>query len=456
LTPTTWARNAGLLSAATVLISAANYGFTLAIVRLLRPEQFSDFAAGQAVLLVIGNASMAAIPWAVARYIAVDVRPHARGEAMRFGLRASGLQAVVAAAVSALVLVDISGQAVATVTAAGAALMSLSAGPIGYLQGTDRVPGIARLRLIEGVFRVGSGLIAVFLFSRTAAMGLLGFAVGGAVLLGLALFEGRDAWPLRVPEPVASQALITQSLRLGGVQLLMCMLGALDTVAASAADFPTPTTASYQAAALLGRIPLFISTAVAIAIYTELTRAPDDAAVAAHMRHLLRLYGAITFPIALACWTMPHQVLSLLIPPTYASAATLLKFTIISGATIGMINCLTTAHQARGRFRSAGAILVPAAVLQPFLLIWLGRSYGITAFATGLVSLSVVTLAAIGVDARRWLQGLRLRPTPMQLLSLALSALAFVHSLVVWPLAILGVAVCLFVQTTRKKQPAHG
>jgi O-antigen/teichoic acid export membrane protein len=175
------------------------------------------------------------------------------------------------------------------------------------------------------------------------------------------------------------------------------------------------------------------------------------------MRHLLRLYGAITSPIALACWTMPHQVLSLLIPRTYTSAATLLKYTIISGAAIGLINCLTTAHQARGRFRSCWTILGIAALLQPFLLTWLGRSYGVTAFAIGLVALSLITLAAIGLDARRWLQGLHLRPCFLHLLLLTLSALAFVPSLFVWPVSILGVAVCLLVLMTRHKyqQPAE-
>lgn len=456
-TTASWGRSAGLLSAATVIISAANYGFTLAIVRLLHAAQFSAFVAGQSVLLVIGNAAMAAVPWAVARYIAVETRPHARSEALRFGLRASLLQAVAAAVIAELVLINSSGAAVATVTAIGAALMSMAAGPVGYLQGTDRVPSIARFRLVEGFIRVGSGLIAVLLISRTAAMGLVGFAVGGAVMLTISLAATKDAWPLHKPDLAETRILISQSLRLGAVQLLLCMLGALDTVAATLAHFSDRTAASYQAAALLGRIPLFISTAVAIAVYTELTRSPNDEAVGAHMQRLLGFYGAITLPILIACWTVPHSLLSVLIPETYTSVGTLLKYTSVSGAAIGLINCLTTAHQARGRFRSAIWILAPAAFLQPFLLIWLGRGWGITAFAIGLVSLSVAALAVLSWDSRRWLRGARIRPTrTLSAVVLLTLAAVLVHSAAVWVLAMIAITVCLSLAAKRMRPPATG
>ena len=211
------------------------------------------------------------------------------------------------------------------------------------------------------------------------------------------------------------------------------MLGAVDTVAATAADLSDRTAASYQAAALLGRIPLFVSTAVSIAVYTELTRAPNDEVVGTHIRRMLWFYGAITLPVLLACFTVPHQVLSLLIPRSYTSAATLLRYTSLSGAAIGLVNCLTTAHQARGRFRSSISILAPAAVLQPILLIWLGRCYGITAFAIGLVSLSLVVLVAIAWDSRRWLRGSPVRLTFVFPMVLALSLIAaFVHVPAIW------------------------
>lgn len=452
--PSSWGRSAGLLSAATILISVANYGFTLVIVRLLRPSQFSAFVAGQSVLLVVANASIAAIPWAVARYIAIETRPNARSEALQFGLRASLLQAIAAALIAELVLFNSSGPAVATVTALGAALLSMAAGPVGYLQGTERVPSIARFRLVEGTVRIGSGLIAVLLISRTAAMGLVGFSVGAAVMLAISLTTTREAWPLHTPDVAESRMLIGRSLRLGGVQLVMCMLGALDTVAITAANFSARTTASYQAAALLGRIPLFISTAVAVAMYTELTRSPNDEAVGKHLRHSLGFYGAISLPILVACWTVPHALLSLLIPDTYSSAATLLKFTSVSGVAIGLINLLTTAHQARGRFVPALRILAPAAILQPLLLIWLGRGWGITAFSVGLVTLSLVTLSLISWDSRRWLRGASLGPKGILLAVLPLTlAAALVRSPAIWIAVIFAIAGCLVVAANRTRSP---
>ena len=332
----------------------------------------------------------------------------------------------------------------------------MAAGPVGYLQGTDRVPNMARYRLVEAATRIGSGLIAVLLISRTAAMGLVGFATGGVVMLVISLVATREAWPLHKPDVAESRILISQSLRLGAVQLLMCMLGALDTVAATASNFPVDTAASYQAAALLGRIPLFISTAVTVAVYTELTRSPDDRVVGEHVQRMLAFYGAITVPILLACWTVPHPLLSLLVPDSYSSTGTLLKYTSLSGAAIGLINCLTTAHQARGRFLSAIWILAPAAVLQPFLLIWLGRSWGVTAFAIGLVALSLVTLAAISWDSRRWLRRVSLRPTRTLAAVILLTLVAaLVHSPVIWLAVMAAVTICLGLAVKRMRPAAH-
>jgi O-antigen/teichoic acid export membrane protein len=281
--------------------------------------------------------------------------------------------------------------------------MSLVAGPVGYLQGTDRVPTLARYRLIEAAVRIASGLIAVLLISRGPALSLGSFAVAGLVMFVITVRSCREAWPLRRPDAGAAKDLVRQSARLGAVQILLCMLAALDTVAVQAAGFSSGVTGSYQAAALLGRIPLFISTALSIAAYTELARAPGDGAAAGHVRHMLRLYAAVTLPILIICWTVPHSALSLIVPDSYSSTLRLLKYTSLSGAAIGLVNCLTTAHQARGRFRSCLLILGPAAITQPILLIALGRSSGVDAFGIGLVSLSVVTAVAIVWDARRWL-----------------------------------------------------
>jgi O-antigen/teichoic acid export membrane protein len=356
------------------------------------------------VLLVLGNGAMAAIPWAVARYIAVENRPAARAEAMRFGLRASAIQALAAALLAGVVLTAVSGPAVACMTALAAALMSLVAGPVGYLQGTDRVPALARFRLLEAAVRIGLGLVVVLLISRGPAFSLGCFAVAGLVMFVITVRSCRDAWPLSKPDAGAARELVRQSFWLGSVQVLMCMLAAVDTVAVEAAGFPSGVTGGYQAAALLGRVPLFISTALSIAAYTEMARSPGDAATGKHLRHMLRFYALVTVPILLACWAVPHSVLSLLIPDSYSSAGRLLKYTSVSGAAIGLVNCLTTAHQARGHFRSCLLILGPAALTQPVLLIALGRSSGVDAFCIGLVSLSVATAVAIGWDARRWLR----------------------------------------------------
>jgi O-antigen/teichoic acid export membrane protein len=454
LTSSSWIRSAGLLSLATILISLGNYAYSLTVVRLLRPVEFSRFSAGQSVLLVLSNGGMAAIPWAVARYIVLEDGPRARSEALSFGLRASALLSLVAAAAAELILVGVAGLQVATVTAVGSALMFMVAGPVGYLQGTDRVDRLAWFRIVEVVVRVGTGLFVILLLSKTASWALVGFPVGAAVMLGISVAGCRDGFPLSRPHASASRSLMRQSVRLGAVQLALVSLGAIDAVAVLASHLPARQTASYLAASLIGRVPLFVSTAVSIAAFAALTAARDDGDVADHMGQLLRFYGVLTVPVVIGCFTVPHRLLSLLIPSSYELAPTLLKYTCLSGAAIGLINCITTAHQARGRIKSALAILLPAAFLQPVLLIALGRSGGIQVFCVGLVALSVVTAGVVTWDARRWLN---IRPpAPVTvLLVVVIGGLGVVasrvHGPVVWSAVMVVVTGTVAVMLLRKR-----
>ena len=435
-----WQRNAGLLSIATVVISAGNYGFSLVALRLLPPESFSRFAAGQAVLLILGNGAMAAIPWAVARFVATDDRPSTRSEALDFGLRASALQALIAAALAMAVLFIVAGPAIAAVTAAGAAGFSLAAAPVGYLQGTDRVDRLARLRLAEGALRIGASLVVITLLSRDPSLALLGFPIGAAAMLALSLRACRDGFPLRRPDRETARRLLRQSLGLGAVQLLLVMLGASDAVAAQAAGLPTPTVGAYQAASLLGRIPLFISAAVTIAAYTSLSRARDGEEVRHQLGGLLRFYASFAIPVLLACWTVPHSLLAIFAPDSTDLVASLLRYTSLSGAAVGVVNCMTTAHQARRRIRPAASILLPIAVAQPLLLIVLGHTSGVKSFSWALVGISGLAMAAITWDARRWLRWTRPRALAPRAALIAVASCAFwTHNPLLWIVVMLAV-----------------
>lgn len=402
--PPAWAKGAGALSLVTVVVSAGNYAYSLAGVRLLDTDEFASFAAAQGLLLVLGSGCMAAVPWAVARYVSLADRPQARAEAMHFGLAASLAQGAVLAPIAGLVLWSLAGPGVGLVAAAGTLSLSLVAAPIGFLQGEGRVVAIARLRLLEWAVRVATGLGALLLWDRSASLALLGYPVGSALLFGVAMVACSRAFPLRRGNSATVRLLVTRSAQLGAVQVLLSMLAALDTVAAEAAGLAVGTAGSYQAAALLGRIPLFLSTAVALAAYTHIVTAEDDTAVGGQLRHALFLFGCVAAPATVACWTVPADVLGLLLPAAYDQTAELLRFTSLSGLAIGFVNVIITAHQARRRFRPAIAILAPAALVQPVALISAGRLGGVDALVVVLVVIALLTAALIALDARAWLR----------------------------------------------------
>lgn len=399
-----WALQASLLAGVTVVISAGNYAFSLTMAHLLRPGQFAQFSAAQGLLLVLGNGCMAAIPWAIARYIAMSDGARVKQEALHFGLAAAAMQGLIAGPVAGLVLALTGSLPVGIITGVAAFALSLVAAPVGFLQGEERVTVIACARVVEWIVRVGVGSVAVLAVGRTAAHALLGYAAGSVVLVAVGLVAARRGFPLRRGGRSLERTLVRQSVNLGGIQVFLAMLGALDTVSALAAHFSPSLDGGYQAAALLGRVPLFLSAAISLAAYIHLARADDDQGVERQLSSALTMYAIVTVPCVLVCWTVPGPVLHDLFPSRYADVSWLLRYTSVSGAAVGWMNVVSTAHQARGRFRPALLIMGAAACAQPILLVTAGRTFGILAFTVTLVAISLAGTVALTIDARRWVK----------------------------------------------------
>jgi O-antigen/teichoic acid export membrane protein len=398
-----WGVNATLLTIATVVLSAGNYAYSFVIVHLLGAREFARFSAAQGLLLVIGSGCMAAIPWAMARFITERDSRVARREAIHFGLWASVLQGVVAAVIAGAVLWITAGVAVGVMTAIGTFAISLVAVPVGFLQGIDRIRAMAGIRVLEFLVRVGSALVVVIVISRSASAALIGYPIGSVALIAAGLYLARSGLPPIRGESDTIRVLVRQSLNLGAIQVFLSMLGALDGVAALAAHLGTVATASYQGAALLGRIPLFLSTAISLAVYTHLVTPRRDADLRDRVGQALSMYMAATVPFLIACLTVPDSVIHTLLPASYVDAAPLLRFTAVSGAAVGWINVVSTAHQARSRFRPAIRILGVAAFCQPLVLICAGRVGGLWVFAAALAAVSVTAAVFLSFDARLWI-----------------------------------------------------
>lgn len=426
--PRSWGRNLGLMTVATVAVSAGNYAFSLVAVHLLAPQAFSTFAATQGLLLVLGTGCMAAVPWAVARYMVTEHHVGARHEALRFALIASWWQAVIVGPVAGIIIGITAGPLIGVITAVSGVIIALTAAPTGYLQGDQRLGTIAALRVMEMLGRLVFGLGLVVVVAPTAGNALLGFPVGSGLLLIGGLLASRGGFPLRRAQREAMGRLIRQSFALGLVQVLIAMLSALDSVVAHAVGFDPVVDGSYQAASLLGRIPLFLSAAIVVSAYTTMAAARTDDEVGLHLRKALLIYGGVAAPIVVLCCTVPTDLLQIVIPPEYTAAPMVLRFTVISGALIGLISIIATAHQARGEFRRLTRILLPLALLQPVLLMVMGRATGILGFAWTLVGISVAGALAICWNTRRWVLSRRWTPKPRWALAVIALTIPFLIS----------------------------
>lgn len=397
-------RTIGFVTATTILVGVANYSMSLVVVRYLPARQFSEFAAGQGLLLVLGTGSLAALPWAVARYLASAEYEGSRSKAMWFALVGSAIQALVLGSIAFATCWLLGGFVFGAICAAATAFISMLAGPTGYLQGHNQLIGIAAIRSIETAVRIGVSLALIFLVTRSAALALVGFPVGSAVALASALWRGRSAFPLHRLERTTALALTRQAMLLGSIQVLLAMLAALDTVYADAGNFSSSAAASYQSAALLGRIPLFFSSALSIASYTTLVAAPSDAAAARILRSTLRVYAWLSVPFIVGCLMAPDRLLFAFVPPEYSQTPSVLKIACLTGVLVGGINVLTTAHQARGRFGPCIAILLIGVAEQAMALISTGRNGNVIVFAASALAVAGATALLLAFDASGWLR----------------------------------------------------
>ncbi|GAB2935391.1 hypothetical protein GCM10027047_34890 [Rhodococcus aerolatus] len=400
-----WLRGAGWLALATVVVSTLNYVFSLAMARVLPAGSFVDFVAVQSLLLVAGTGVMSAVPWVVAKQVALardtPDAPARLRESLHFGIVGSVVQGVPVGLVAAAVGAHLGGWGLGVVAGVAGFALSLVAAPVGFLQGEHRFGAIAALRLGEAVLRVAAGLALAVALAGSPLGALAGFPLGSAALVVVGLLLCRRGFPLRRPRRGTVGALVRQAVWLGGVQVVLSLLGAVDTITAAAAGLNPSEAYAYQLAALLGRVPLFLSVAIAQALYPSLSSAVS----AGGLRHELRrgggLYLRVAALVVVASWTVPPVLLALAAPQGTAEVATLLRVTTVSGLLVGLLNVVTTAHQARSRFRPVLALLVPVAVLQPVALLLAGR-HGAVVFALVSAVLLALLTAAVLVQSRDW------------------------------------------------------
>jgi O-antigen/teichoic acid export membrane protein len=312
-------------------------------------------------------------------------------------------------------------------------MISLLAGPIGVLQGEGRIPLIAATRAIETAVRALATFVLVLLVKHSASVAVLGFPIGSAAALAFALRLCRRGFPLMRMDRATALHLVRQALSLGGIQVLLSMLGALDSVYVDSSLFSADAVASYQSATLVSKIPLYMSAAVSTAYYTPMVAAQDEAAAGAKLRSAMASYSWLSLGMLLCCVTLPRVVLDIVVPARYGQTLGILQVCIFTGVAIGAINVLTTAHQARARFRGCIWLLTGAVMAQGAVLLVVGRVGDVGIFTLSNLAICVLALVTLTIDGRAWLKAPRFRLRAPAVAACMLGLVAYwLHSPLTW------------------------
>ncbi|MCI2239728.1 glycosyltransferase [Kineococcus sp. TRM81007] len=398
-------RGTSALLASTVLTAVGNYTFSLVLIWLLPGAGYSSFATGSSLLLVVGTLASAAVPWVLAQEVA-SRDPSRVERAARVATTAGVLQGVLVAGVAVVVSAPWASPLLQAVLAATCFATFLSGNVIGSLQGRRCFQRIAALRVLELVSRlaVGAGLALAGLGPTGA---LLGFTVGSAlvVVVGAVAF-GAVARP-RLPR--RSDAAL---LRRAGGQLAVqggtAALAGLDVLVAAAVVGTSTRLGAYQAATVLGRVPVFVAVALSMVVFARLVASPAGR----HGRVVATgwcQYVRLATPVVLVLATVPGPVLRSLLPPQYGSMGDLLLLTAVGGWLLGAVNLLAANLKAVDAFaRAAVPVLAAAVLLVPVVALSVSAG-GVRSMAVAvLVVLAAAAAPLLRATAVRWPGAVRL------------------------------------------------
>lgn len=393
-------RDTGSVTAATLVVTGANFAYTLVLTWLLPAHDYSVFAAAQALLLTAANIASASLPWVAAHWISRDSSSdEARTNALSFVVLAAAAECLLGTLVIVGIAQRFSPALVLVALVTDSVLVFSMAPAVGYLQGYGRFGLLARLRVFNVVVKVVSGLLLVVL-GAGAWGAVLSYSCGDLPLLviGGALIAKEVRLSLHV---LRSAVLWIQTLGFAGIQAVVAVLAGIDIVVATLLwQGPPAALASFQVAVLLSRVPFFLSSSLGQTVFQKLsTRSGNAPAIMAMSADVVLLvFVPAAFMVALA----PQSLIRIIFPSSYSGLGVVLPLTATSGLLLGVINLMTTYFQAEGRYVRC---LVPlsAALLDPLALAVGFRVDGLVGLAAGsVVGLGVVMLALLLVTVRTW------------------------------------------------------
>ncbi|MGW0121214.1 hypothetical protein [Streptomyces sp. NPDC003327] len=387
------------IATAAVVVGAVNYAYALVLTRLLDVAGYATFAAGQGLVVCASAVAVVTVPWMLAQALARAGLDAERTDAVRFAVVTAVSGGVVAAVVVGVVAAQFAGSWSIAAVAGSTLLVYVTRVSAGWLQGTERLRTLAVLHALEAVLKLGVGLFLVTALGlgEAGALAAFGIAVLPYVFVRPRGPRGGARRPWRAVS--ADRELWRRAVGVASLQGVVALLAAVDVVLVAVLPTDRAAAASYQAAVMLGRVPIFLAGAVSIAFLPALSRRAGGHPMTGGA---LRMYLTVALPVTVVAATVPGAVLTAVFPPGYATVATLMPCTATAGLALGALALLVTFAQAVNDYAClrtllAGLVLYVAA---------LGCGWaagGVVGMAVGGLCGTVAALALLAVrHARRY------------------------------------------------------
>jgi O-antigen/teichoic acid export membrane protein len=248
---------------------------------------------------------------------------------------------------------------------------------------------IAVVLVAEVLIKCVSGFVLVLLGmgSVGALLGnLLGAVVPFASLPMYARFIGRPTWRL------GDKNLWRAAGRISGLQGAVGAASTVDAILVAATPATAAGAAAYQAAATLGKIPLYLSTAMGTAAFPLLGREGGRRVYA----HTVAAYLYLGLFCVAALVTVPRELMLFLFNDNFADTVRWLPPTAALGVLIGLFNILMTCDQAHELSRRAVLKRLAGAVMIALATAVGAREWGIHGMVIAACGALAVVMILVG------------------------------------------------------------
>ncbi len=408
-----------LLIASTIFIALINYLLSITLSWVLTPTQFGAIGVSQSLIFVGSWFLIAGFPWVATQAIAKvgpdqieQTFPLLNGVlwansglgilvaaalwlAVRFGWLPLGDEYYMLVSWVALIIVLL------------AVRLAIAAVPQGRLQFAQ----LSLIALVEVITQFVSALTLVY-FDFGAEGALAGFALGTALSLAVALWFVRD---LRFWQRPRLDSTLLQALRpalplllanMSGVLLVNVDLLALKLLWGGQSD----QIGHYQVAAVLARIPYYVSQSASAILFPLVARhAAHSAEADQTSRQSFERVVSLVFALNLVLMAAPQATIAFFFPALYLAVAPTLRLLTLAIGLIILAQTLATICQARNQSRSAALVLPVAALVQMVAVFWLIPRFGVEGAAlSSCVAGAIALFGMIGVTRRAFPSLLRL------------------------------------------------